>query len=135
MSVEANKALIRRYFESWNTNDVAVLDEIVAHDVVDHTANPEQLPGREGFREFYRAWHHAFPGFRAEIEEMIAEGNSVATRWTFSGRHLGTYHGIEATGRDVSFSAVSIEHIENGLITDEWFIADTAEFIQQLIAP
>jgi len=132
MTVEANKEVIRRYFESWNTNDIEMLDSILSASVVDHTANPGQPAGRAGFHEFYRSWHTAFPGFRAEIEDTIAEGSRVATRWTFRGRHLGVYNGIAPTGRDVSFGAVSIEYVTDGLITDEWFIGDTHEFMQQL---
>ena len=129
---EDTKSVVRRYFESWNRNDLEMLDSVLAPDVVDHTANPGQATGREGFHEFYATWHTAFPGFRATIEDMIAEGNRVATRWTFQGRHLGVYNGIAPTGREVSFSAVSIEYVENGLITDEWFIGDTHEFMRQL---
>ena len=91
-----------------------------------------QGAGLEGYRDFYRTWHSAFPGFRAVIEDMIAEGDQVATRWTFHGRHLGEYNGIAPTGRAVSFQAVSIQRIENGLVTDEWYFADNHAFLQQL---
>lgn len=132
MTIEDSKVVVRRYFESWNANDLEMLDSILSPDVVDHTANPGQPAGREGFHEFYRAWHTAFPGFRADIEDMVAEGNRVATRWTFHGRHLGVYNGSAPTGRDVSFTAVSIEYVTDGLITDEWFIGDTHEFMRTL---
>jgi steroid delta-isomerase-like uncharacterized protein len=132
MSTETNKVLVRRYFDSWNTNDVDALDELIADDAIDHMAYEGQPTGREGYRDFYRTWHSAFPGFRAEIEDMIAEGDRVATRWTFRGRHLGEYDGIAPTGRDVAFAAVSIQRIENGLVAEEWYIADTAGFMRQL---
>jgi len=132
LSIEANKALIRRYFESWNANDVDALDDLIAADAIDHMAYDGQQAGRDGYRDFYRTWHSAFPGFRAVIEDMIAEGDRVATRWTFHGRHLGAYSGIAPTGRDVSFQAVSIQRILNGVVAEEWYIADTQAFIQQL---
>lgn len=132
MSTEANRALIRRYFESWNANDVDALDDMIAENAIDHMAYDGQQSGREGYRDFYRTWHSAFPGFQSEIEDMIAEGNRVATRWTFRGRHLGIYNGIAPTGREVSFVAVSIQLIENGMIAEEWYIADTLHFMRQL---
>jgi steroid delta-isomerase-like uncharacterized protein len=132
MSIESNKALIRRYFDSWNANDVDALNELIAENAIDHMAYEGQPTGLEGYRDFYRTWHSAFPGFRAEIEDMIAEGDRVATRWTFRGRHLGEYDAIAPTGREVSFVAVSIQRIENGLVAEEWYIADTVEFMRQL---
>jgi steroid delta-isomerase-like uncharacterized protein len=132
MSVEDNKALIRRYFETWNSNDVDVLDEIIAEDAIDHMAYEGQQTGRAGYRDFYATWHNAFPGFRAEIEDMIAEGDRVATRWTFRGRHAGVYNGIAPTGREVQFTAVSIQLIRNGLVAEEWYIGDSYEFMRQL---
>jgi len=132
VTVEDNKALIRRYFESWNTNDVDALDEMIADNAIDHMAYDGQPTGIEGYRDFYRTWHNAFPGFRAEIEDMIAEGDRVATRWTFRGRHLGEYNGIAPTGREVSFTAVSIQRIENGVVAEEWYIADSESFMRQL---
>lgn len=133
MTVEANKAVVRRYFESWNANDLEMLDSVLSPDVIDHTANPDQAAGREGFHEFYRSWHTAFPGFKAVIEDLIAEEHRVATRWSFTGRHLGVYNGIAATGRDIAFTAVSIEYVTDGLVTDEWFIGDTHEFMRQIL--
>lgn len=133
MSIEANKAVVRRYFESWNKNDIEMLDSVLSFNVIDHTASPNQPTGREGFHAFYRTWHLAFPGFVAEIDDMIAEAHRVATRWTFRGRHLGVYNGIAPTGLDVAFSAVSIEYIQDSLITDEWFIGDMHEMMERLL--
>ena len=132
MTVEENKELIRRYIDLWNANDVDALDKLIAVDAIDHMAFEGQQAGREGYRDFYRTWHSAFPGFRAVIEDMIAEGDRVATRWTFHGRHLGEYNGIAPTGRAVSFPAVSIQRIENGVVTEEWYIADNQAFLRQL---
>lgn len=132
MSLEANKALVRRYFETWNLNDVDALDDIIAADAIDHMAYEGQARGREGYREFYRLWHGAFPGCRAEINDMIAEDDRVATRWTFSGRHLGEYEGIAPTGRDVTFRAVSVARIVNGMVAEEWYYGDTLALLRQI---
>ncbi len=61
------------------------------------------------------------------------QGNRVATRWTFHGRHLGVYNGIAPTGLAVSFSAVSLEYIQDGLITDEWFVGDMRDMMMRIL--
>jgi steroid delta-isomerase-like uncharacterized protein len=135
VTAEDNKALVRRYFASWNANDLDALDEIVAEDVVDYMAYAGQPAGREGYRDFYRAWHSAFPNFRAEIDDMLAEDDRVATRWTFSGRHLGMFAGIAPTGRNVTMPAISIVRIVDGVVAEEWFMGNMLGLLRQLGAP
>lgn len=130
---EANKAIVRRYFTAWDDNTPDVLPEFVAPDVVDHMAYDGQGEGIAGYRAFFAHWHRAFPGFRSEIEEMIAEGESVAVRWRFRGTHLGPYHEIPATGRDVEFAVVSVIHFRDGFITDEWVVQDEYGLRRQLL--
>jgi steroid delta-isomerase-like uncharacterized protein len=132
MSLEANKALVRRYVDSWNRNDLAALDEIVAEDVIDHGAYAGQPAGREGYRDFYRYWQRCFPGFQCTLQDLVAEGDRVAMRWTFSGRHLGDYEGVPPTGREVTFTANSIVRIAGGLIVEEWIVFDQHGLLRQL---
>jgi steroid delta-isomerase-like uncharacterized protein len=134
MTTEDNKAVVRRYFDSWIANDTDVLDEIMAQDVIDYTADPGQQPGIPGYYEMYRRWHAAFRGFESDIHDMIAEGDQVVTRWTFRGRHLGAYAGVAPTGRSVTLDAVSIVRLRDGRICEERFIGDIGGLIQELRA-
>jgi steroid delta-isomerase-like uncharacterized protein len=136
MSIEANKEVIRRYFAAWADTDVeralASLDEIIHPNFVDHAAYEGQAAGIEGVREFWRKWRTAFPDFTVQVHDTIAEGDRVVTRWSMEGTHLGEYDGIAPTGKRIGHSAISIDRIENGLITDEWIEFDLFGLMRQL---
>jgi steroid delta-isomerase-like uncharacterized protein len=135
MSVEANRALIARYFALWNDPDLArlnELDDILAPDIVDHAAGPDEQQGRAGVYDTFRRWRTAFPDFVATIEDQIAEGDRVVTRWTLRGTHRGEMLGVPASGNRVELRAVSIDRIADGRITDEWYVADHLDLLRQL---
>jgi steroid delta-isomerase-like uncharacterized protein len=132
MTPDELKAFMRRYFDAWERCDLAALPEFVAPDVIDHAAFDGQPAGIEGYREFFRLWQRAFPGFRAEVHDLIAEGDRVVARWTFHGTHLGEYAGIPATGREVSFRAVSIARVAAGRVVEEWYLNDELALLNQL---
>jgi predicted SnoaL-like aldol condensation-catalyzing enzyme len=96
MSVEENKALARRVLEEmFNKGNLEVADELLAPDYVDHDpAMPEDVRGPEGFKEYVRAYRSAFSDIHIRIEEQIAEGDKVVTRWTGTGTHDGDLAGI-----------------------------------------
>jgi steroid delta-isomerase-like uncharacterized protein len=128
----AHKAIVQRYFNAFVDGDLDALDEVLAPDVVDHTADDGQAAGIAGFREFTLAWKTAFPDLAVEINDRVAEGDLVVTRWTGRATHLGFYHGIPPTGKQITFEAVSIERLRDGLVTDEWFISDSLALLRQL---
>ena len=136
MSVEGNKEISRRYFAAWADPDVeravASLDGLVHPQFVDHAAYEGQAAGIDGVREFWRKWRSAFPDFTVEIHDTIAEGDRVVTRWSMEGTHLGEYDGYAPTGKLVGHSAISIDRVEDGLITDEWIELDLHGLLQQL---
>jgi steroid delta-isomerase-like uncharacterized protein len=77
-------------------------------------------------------WRAAFPDFAVEVHDTIAEGDKVVTRWSMRGTHLGEYNGIPATGRVVGHGAISIDRVQDGLITDEWIEFDQYGLLRQL---
>jgi len=120
MSVEKNKALVRRLIEAWNTRNWAVFDEVMASNCIDHYAPPSYKPGREGYREAEISFTNAFPDVQFTIEEMIAEGDKVAVRSTFSGTHKGEFMGIPPTNKRVTVPEISIWRIVGGRLVEEW---------------
>ena len=82
MSLEKNKAIIRRLFEAFNEHDVTLLDEFIAPDYVDHLL---QLRSLESFKQFYTQFFKEFPDTHSTIEDIIAEGDKVWTRSTVTG--------------------------------------------------
>src|SRR5205809_2652518 len=109
MSAEENKAIIRRlYEEGYNQRRTDIIDELYAADYVNHSPLPGEAPDRAGTKRALTQGLAAFPDSRFTIEEMIAEGDRVVTRWSSRGTHLGEFTGIPATGKPTNTNAISI---------------------------
>ena len=131
MTALENKALVRRYAEeAFGKGNIAVSDELLAAEYVHHV--PGVAPDREGRKQLANMLHTAFPDTRLTIEDMIAEGNEVAVRWTCTGTHTGEYMGIAPTGRQVTWTGSSIHRIEAGKIVESWDEVDNLGMLQQL---
>ncbi len=92
MSSEENKALVRRIFEEgWNAGNLDVFDETIAPDYVLHDPSvPEDVAGVDGIKGFASAFLRAFPDLHFAVEDQVAEGDKVVTRWTSSATHRGS---------------------------------------------
>ena len=101
MSIEHNKALVTRFVEEfWNRGNLTVADELMAADAAIHMPTGESV-SPAGLKAFAEAWRGAFPDWHATYEELVAEGDTVAERWTGRGTHRGALQGIAATGASV----------------------------------
>lgn len=129
---EANKAIIRRYRQAHNQNDMSVLDEIVAADIVSHSALPGLPAGREGGKMAHQGSLAAFPDGRTTTDDLVAEGDKVVERFTFVGTQKGEFLGIPATGKQVRVTGMSIFRIANGKITEHWGENDGMGLLMQL---
>ena len=128
-----NKATVRRFFEEvFNEQDFAAADEIVAADYINHNPAPGELPGREGLKQFVAYLHSANEGIRFVIEDQIAEGDKVVTRWTATGTHTGEFAGIPATGKRYTTKAINIHRVVDGRIQEGWLEWDTLGWMQQI---
>jgi len=132
MSAEKNKALVRRLIEAVNTRNWAVLDEVMAPDYVDHYVLPGQKPGREGYKEGLIITANALPDLQYTIEDMIAEGDKVAVRLTWSGTQRGEIMGIAPTNKRVTCTRLSILRIVRGKFVEDWGFSDRLGFMEQL---
>jgi steroid delta-isomerase-like uncharacterized protein len=133
MSLESNKALVRRLIEEdLNHGNPMVADEIVAEDFVDHTNPPGLQHGRESHKQVVALFHSAFPDVTWTIEEMIAEGDKVVIRAPMRATHRGEFFGIPPTGKQVSISGIHILRIANGKIAEHWGNNDDLGLLQQL---
>src|SRR2546421_1614242 len=98
---DQNKALARRSFEEvWNNGNLAVINELVAPNATFHDASVPggKFTGPEGLKQFVQIYKGAFPDVRITINDQVAEGDKVVTRWTATGTHTGQLMGIAATG-------------------------------------
>ena len=135
MSTEENKANIRHGFEEiWNQGKLDVVDELVTSDYLLHDPSmPEDMRGPEGFKQFVTMYRTAFPDFHVTIEDQIAEGDKVVTRWTCTGTHQGELMGIAPTGvRGTGVSGVTIDRIANGKSVESWNAWDVLRMLQNL---
>jgi steroid delta-isomerase-like uncharacterized protein len=126
------KELSRRIFEEvWNQQNLSAADEIIAPNFVDHDPQ-SSVQGIEGYKQFVRYYLTAFPDSHFTVEDVIAEGQMVVTRWTVSGTHTGNLGAIPATGRRISVTGISCGRVENGKIVEGWTNWDTLGLMQQL---
>jgi predicted ester cyclase len=132
MSLEENKAIARRWSdEIWGKGNVSALDELMAANFSWLNAPPGMAPDLNSFKQ-YVASLSSFANMSCTIEDMIAEGDKVAVRWTWSGRHTGDYMGMVPTGKQVTMDGVSIIRIASGKIVEEWDQQDNLSFMEQL---
>jgi steroid delta-isomerase-like uncharacterized protein len=135
MLTDTNKTVSRRFLEEvWNKRNMAVLNEIIANDHVN--SGPGTLPGLptgpEGSKQFVTMYLNAFPDVHFKIDEQIAEGDKVVTRWTASGTHKGELAGIPATGKSSTVTGINVDRIVNGKLVESWSIFDQFGMMQQL---
>jgi predicted ester cyclase len=108
------------------------MDELLAPNFVNHAAVPGVTPDREGYKKFATMHHTGFPDFDVKVEDVVAEGDKVARRVTWTGTHKGNYMGIAPTGKQVKVTVITIERIEGGKIAEQWGEADILGLMQQL---
>lgn len=136
MSLESNKALLRRFIAESNKGmaaSITVIDELYATDIIFHNSRGEDIRGLKDFRQYNSAFLKSVPDAHFSIDDMIAEGDMVATRWTMTGTHTGVSpSGIPATNRKLTISAITIDRIVGGKIVEEWERSDTLGVMQQL---
>mgnify|MGYP001277197965 CR=1 FL=1 len=131
MNIEANKAIVRKYIELWSTGNLALADEVLAADFVDHT-HPNQAPGPESVKQEVKVFREGFPDARITVEQMIGEGDTVAFRFVLRGTHLGTFAGFPPTGKENVLTGADFVRIADGKIVELWSIQETLSWAQQL---
>lgn len=121
-----NTLIIRRYYEeAWNAFDLSVVEELVA--------TAYQPGGPEGEKRLVSGAHAAFPNIHFAIDDLLAaERDSVVARWTASGSHLGRFRGIPPTGREVTWSGITIYRLSRSQLVAGWSKSDQLGLLQQL---
>ena len=135
MSAEQNKTVARRFLvEVFGGGNLDLADELIAPNHV--SSGPGTLPGLpsgpEGQRQLIGFYRSAFPDVQFTVEDQIAEGERVVTRWTAQGTHTGEFAGLPPTGRAATVTGVGIDRIVDGKIVESWGIFDQFGMLQQL---
>lgn len=130
---EQNKALVQRFYEEvFNKKNIAAIDELCDPNIVDHSAMPGQAPGRQGLKDAFSLYVNAFPDIRVNVEEIIAERDLVATRFTGEGTHRGELFGTAPTGKKIKFNGIDIIRVKNGKAVEAWHQGDDMVGLMQL---
>jgi steroid delta-isomerase-like uncharacterized protein len=133
MTAEYNKQLVRRTFdELMSRGNLAVVDELIAPDFINHEAPPEAPRGPAGMRGMATWLRTAFPDLHVEVEELIAEDDTVVARTMMTGTHRGDYLGIPPTGRQFAQKQIHIVRFVDGKAIEHRAVRDDLGMMQQL---
>jgi steroid delta-isomerase-like uncharacterized protein len=129
---QQNKALARRIFDEMESKgNLAVADEIFASDFAMHSPFGESH-GPDGAKQFVQMLRSAFPDLHSTVEDQLAEGDKVATRFTARGTHKGELNGIPASGNTMEISGIVISRFANGKIIEQWGNPDVFGLMRQI---
>ncbi len=132
MSIETNKATVRRYYEEvHNQGKREVLKEIAVEDFVEHNPFPGHGQGLAGLYQRVEMLQTAFT-MNFTIEDIVAEGDKVVVRWTNHNVHHGPFMGISATGKSAIVSGINIYLLRNSKLAENWDVFDALSLFQQL---
>ncbi len=134
MAAEENKAVVRRELEEIfnHTGNLDAADEVYTPDYIGHQPAPDDIQGVEGAKQFAAIFRRAFPDLRTTVEDQIAEGDKVVTRWMARGTHEGEFVGIAPTGNQVEITGITISRIANGKVAEDWTEYDALGMMEQL---
>ncbi len=132
VSLEENKALIRRYMEEVLKGDLDAIDEIFATNCIDHTAPPGTPKGVKGIKQLLKVTQAAFSNIQVTVKDLIAEDDKVVSIFTIRGIHTGNFVGIAPTNTEITVMQISIDRVSGGKIVEHWGFADQLSLMQQL---
>ncbi|MGI8911649.1 MAG: ester cyclase [Rubrobacteraceae bacterium] len=133
MSAEENEAVVHRYIEEcWNDHDLANIDELVSPDYLNHAASPEHQHGIAAVKHVMNWLFAVFPDHRFDIEDAVANGDTVAVRGTCSGTHEGELWGISPTGERFAAQQVHWFRVADGKVAEHWAVRDDLGMMRQL---
>ena len=127
-----NKEIVRRVLEDVWT-DESVVDELVSSDYVGYDpAAPDTIRGPQGVKDNFKQYRDGFEGAKITVQDQIAEGDTVATRWEGRGRHTAEIMGIPPTGKDIVVTGINITRIKDGKLVEDQIVWDTLGMLQQI---
>lgn len=132
MTTETTKLIERIPLEVFNKGNIALIDELLAPDFVEHYPQPGVPPTREGFKQFAKAFKTAFPDLTYSIDDSIESGDKVIHRVTASGTMKGEFMGMPATDKRATWNEIHIGRVANGRLAEHWGLVDQLNMLVQL---
>ena len=131
--LEANKAVVMRAWDAFNSGDLAVLDEVFDESYVELTpCGKIDQGGAERAKQAYHWMRSVFGDIQFDVEQMMAEGDLVFSRAMATGTHTGEFMGVPATGKPIRFAAVVVSQIADGKHVKDWSFIDTMAILKQI---
>jgi predicted ester cyclase len=132
MDTSKAKETYRSVIEAISQDSEDMLDDLLDPNIIDHNPIPNQEPGLAGFKQWMSIARNTFADFQGLVEDVVAEGDRVVGRVTWSGIHAGEFAGIPPTNKLVEFPAIHIVRLNEGKIVEWWGVADLLGLVQQL---
>jgi steroid delta-isomerase-like uncharacterized protein len=133
MTAETNKIVMNRFLEFINTASESLAQELISPDAIFHVpGSPEPMRGPAGYLAIIGMMRGGFPDIQWTLEEMVAEGDKVAARFTMRGTHQGIFFGVPPTGRMIAVQAMNIYRISDGQLVEEHGQPDMLGLLQQI---
>jgi steroid delta-isomerase-like uncharacterized protein len=133
MAAETNKLVMDRFLEFINTASEKLAQELISPNAVFHVpGRPEPMRGPAGYLAIIGMMRGGFPDIQWTLEEMVAEGDKVAARFTMRGTHRGTFFGVPPTGKTISVQAMNIYRLSGGQFVEEHGQPDMLGLLQQI---
>jgi steroid delta-isomerase-like uncharacterized protein len=127
-----NIRIITRFERAFRAGDHATIDELCDPALVDHNPAPDHEPTLAGFKQKVASFKAIFPDIEEDLQDIIASGDTVATRWVVTGSHQQEFIGIPATGQTIRVEGMNFYRLEDGRVTEIWTQFDGVGMMQQL---
>ena len=132
LALSDNIEIITRFEPAFRAADQATIDELCHPGLVDHNPAPGHEPTLAGFKQKVAFFKAIFPDLREDLQDIIASGDTVATRWVLTGSQQHEFMGIPASGQTIRVEGMNFYRLKDGLVTDLWTQFDGVAMMQQL---
>jgi len=130
--VTVNIEIITRFEHAFRAGDQATIDELCDAGLVDHNPAPGEEPTLAGFKQKVAGFKAIFPDLEEDLQDIVASGDTVATRWVVTGSQRQEFMGIPASGQTIRVEGMNFYRLEDGRVTDIWTQFDGVAMMQQL---
>ena len=134
VDINKNIEAVKKYHEVWSNGNIENLDKIIAPNFASHFIGGFEYKGIDGAKNSVLETKKAFPDWKEDIIDIIAQDDKVVTRYHSTGTQLGNWDGIDSTGNKVDIYEASIYRLENGKIVEQWGFWDEINLKKQMVA-
>ena len=132
LALSDNIEIITRFEYAFRAADQATIDELCGPDLVNHNPAPDEEPTLAGFKQKVAGFKASFPDLEEDLQDIIASGDTVATRWVVTGSQQQELMGIPASGQTIRVEGMNFYRLKDGRVTDIWTQFDGVAMMQQL---